>query len=99
QEEAPSLGTPVVVMRDTTERPEGVGAGLTRLAGTSRRQIVAEARAILDADSPRRKPLGRANPYGDGRAAQRIVGVLLRHAGTHAPARRAHPRRGKPTLA
>ncbi|WP_200959381.1 MULTISPECIES: non-hydrolyzing UDP-N-acetylglucosamine 2-epimerase [unclassified Hydrogenophaga] len=73
QEEAPSLGKPVLVMRDTTERPEAVEAGTVKLVGTSREKIVAEARRLLvDADAY--ATMSRAhNPYGDGKAVQRIV--------------------------
>jgi len=73
QEEAPSLGKPVLVMRDTTERPEAVEAGTVKLVGTSRETIVAEARRLLlDADAY--ATMSRAhNPYGDGKAVQRIV--------------------------
>ncbi|WP_332740840.1 non-hydrolyzing UDP-N-acetylglucosamine 2-epimerase [Hydrogenophaga sp.] len=73
QEEAPSLGKPVLVMRDTTERPEAVEAGTVKLVGTSREKIVAEARRLLvDADAY--AAMSRAhNPYGDGKAVQRIV--------------------------
>lgn len=74
QEEAPSFGVPVLVMRDTTERPEGVEAGVVTLVGTDRARIVSEARASLLGAPP--SGTGR-NPYGDGRAAQRIVSVLL----------------------
>lgn len=73
QEEAPSFGVPVLVMRDTTERPEGVEAGVVTLVGTDRARIVSEARACLRRAAP--SGAGR-NPYGDGQAAQRIVAVL-----------------------
>ena len=77
QEEAPSLGVPVLVMRDTTERPEGVSAGVVRLVGTDPARIVAEASGLLeDADAHARMSRA-ANPYGDGRAAARIADVLL----------------------
>ena len=77
QEEAPGLGKPVLVLRDVTERPEGVDAGTVRLVGTSRERIVAEATRLLD-DSAEYERMARAvNPYGDGRAAYRIVGALL----------------------
>ena len=78
QEEAPSLGKPVLVMRDTTERPEGVAAGTARLVGTDVERIVAEAALLLGdpAEYERRSKI--ANPYGDGRAAQRIVDVLAK---------------------
>lgn len=74
QEEAPSLGKPVLVMRDVTERPEGVEAGLARLVGTEPERIVSEAGAILDGKS---EYPGGPNPYGDGEASGRIVNALL----------------------
>lgn len=73
QEEAPSLGKPVLVMRETTERPEAVDAGTVRLVGTDRHKIVAEAGRLL-ADPLAYDTMARAhNPYGDGHAVQRIV--------------------------
>ena len=73
QEEAPSLGKPVLVMRDTTERPEAVEAGTVKLVGTSREAIVSEARRLL-VDGDAYTTMSRAhNPYGDGNAVQRIV--------------------------
>lgn len=73
QEEAPSLGKPVLVMRDTTERPEAVEAGTVQLVGTSREKIVAETRRLLT-DPQAYTTMSRAhNPYGDGQAVQRIV--------------------------
>ena len=73
QEEAPSLGKPVLVMRDTTERPEAVEAGTVKLVGTSRDKIVSEARRLLT-DEQAYASMSRAhNPYGDGMAVQRIV--------------------------
>lgn len=76
QEEAPSLGKPVLVMRDTTERPEAVDAGTVRLVGTDEELIVAEATRLLD-DPTAYEAMSRAhNPYGDGLAAARIRDVL-----------------------
>ncbi len=77
QEEAPSLGKPVLVMRDTTERPEAVDAGTVKLVGTDYDRIVSETATLLtDADAFER--MSRAhNPYGDGQAARRIVEALL----------------------
>ena len=76
QEEAPSLGKPVLVMRDTTERPEAVEAGTVRLVGTDRARIVAEASRLLD-DAAAHAAMARAhNPYGDGRAAARIAALV-----------------------
>lgn len=78
QEEAPSLGKPVLVMRETTERPEGVSAGTCRLVGTAPGVILAESRNLLEnvEDYARRSAL--KNPYGDGRASARIVEILER---------------------
>lgn len=77
QEEAPSLGKPVLVMRDTTERPEAVEAGTVRLVGTDESRIVSEAARLLD-DPEAYAAMSQAhNPYGDGRAAGRIVAAIL----------------------
>jgi UDP-N-acetylglucosamine 2-epimerase (non-hydrolysing) len=73
QEEAPSLGKPVLVMRDTTERPEAVAAGTVKVVGTDRRRIVAEASLLLDDPAAYRSMSLAHNPYGDGLAATRIV--------------------------
>jgi UDP-N-acetylglucosamine 2-epimerase (non-hydrolysing) len=81
QEEAPTFGTPVLVLRDVTERPEGVAAGAARLVGTDRNRIVSAASAVL-ASGARGEP--GANPYGDGRAGERIADIL-RHRLTGAP--------------
>jgi UDP-N-acetylglucosamine 2-epimerase (non-hydrolysing) len=76
QEEAPSLGKPVLVMRDTTERPEAVEAGTVRLVGTNLERIVSEARTLLE-DPVKYETMSTAhNPYGDGQAARRIVEAL-----------------------
>lgn len=76
QEEAPSLGKPVLVMRDTTERPEAVEAGTVKLVGTDVERIVATAGELLD-DPEAYRAMNRAhNPYGDGQAAARIVDAL-----------------------
>lgn len=78
QEEAPSLGKPVIVMRDTTERPEGVAAGTVRLAGTDTPTIVAETHRLL-ADPAEYARMSRlTNPYGDGKTAARILRILKR---------------------
>ena len=77
QEEAPGLGVPVLVMRATTERPEGVAAGTVRLVGTETADIVRAARALLDDPAAYQKMARANNPYGDGHAAERIVQALL----------------------
>jgi len=77
QEEAPSLGKPVLVLRDTTERPEGVQAGTVRLVGPHRQAIVAEASRLLEDDVAYQAMAHAVNPYGDGHAAARIVDTLL----------------------
>lgn len=76
QEEAPSLGKPVLVMRDTTERPEGVAAGTCRLVGTDPDRILLEASLLLDDTVEYQRRSALANPYGDGLAAKRICHVL-----------------------
>lgn len=77
QEEAPSLGKPVLVMRDTTERPEAVAAGTVKLVGTNPQSIVAEAEKLLDDMMEYRRMSHAHNPYGDGKAANRIVNCLI----------------------
>ena len=80
QEEAPSFGIPVLVMRKTTERPEGVDAGTLKLVGTETSHIVQEANRLLDNESEYAKMAKASNPYGDGHAAERIVDALLKTA-------------------
>lgn len=81
QEEGPALGKPILVMRETTERPEGVAAGTARLVGTDPDIIVSEALKLLT-DATAYESMARAtNPYGDGKAAERIVSALLEHFG------------------
>ena len=76
QEEAPSLGKPVLVMRDITERPEAVEAGTVELVGANQRRIVDGVSRLLD-DEVHYQRMSRAyNPYGDGKACRRIVSVL-----------------------
>ncbi|MGQ9541773.1 MAG: non-hydrolyzing UDP-N-acetylglucosamine 2-epimerase [Armatimonadota bacterium] len=81
QEEAPSLGKPVLVLRETTERPEGVEAGTARLVGTDIERIVAEASRLLSDETAYQQMARAVNPYGDGKAAGRIRQVLLQHFG------------------
>ena len=81
QEEAPALGKPVLVLRDVTERPEGVAAGVAALVGTNRARIVELASALL-ADRVAYDGMARAtNPYGDGRAGERIADILAARFG------------------
>jgi UDP-N-acetylglucosamine 2-epimerase len=77
QEEAPGLQVPVLVMRDTTERPEGIQTGVVRLVGTERRKIVAEVERLLTDPVAHSAMAKGANPYGDGKAARRIVSAIL----------------------
>lgn len=76
QEEAPSLGKPVLVLRETTERPEAVAAGTVRLVGTDETRIVGAVRTLLHDGVEYRRMASAVNPYGDGRAAERAVGAL-----------------------
>lgn len=77
QEEAPSLGKPVLVMRDTTERPEAVEAGTVKLVGTDAEAIVSNVTALLKDKEMYRRMSETHNPYGDGRACERILSALL----------------------
>lgn len=77
QEEAPSLDKPVIVLRDVTERPEGLEAGTLVLAGTDRRRIVSSARVLLDDPESYARMASAPNPYGDGQAAERILSAIL----------------------
>jgi len=83
QEEAPSLGRPVLVLREVTERPEAVEAGCARLVGTTESRIVREARRLLEDDAAYQRMAHVANPFGDGHASERIVDAL-RFAPAHA---------------
>jgi len=76
QEEAPSLGKPVLVLRDKTERPEAVSAGTARLVGTDERRIVEGAEHLLDDPRAYQRMARRHNPYGDGKASARIANIL-----------------------
>ncbi|MDR5907810.1 non-hydrolyzing UDP-N-acetylglucosamine 2-epimerase [Franzmannia qiaohouensis] len=78
QEEAPSLGKPVLVMRETTERPEAVDAGTVKLVGTNIEQIVSEITTLLTDESAYKKMSYAHNPYGDGNACGRIIDMLVR---------------------
>lgn len=76
QEEAPSLGKPVLVMRDTTERPEGVQAGTLKLVGTTEERIYQEFRRLLDNEQEYEEMSMASNPYGDGHACEKIADIL-----------------------
>lgn len=76
QEEAPALGKPVLVLRDTTERPEGIEAGTLKLVGTNAETIYAEANTLLEDETEYQKMSEAKNPYGDGTASQQIVAAL-----------------------
>lgn len=76
QEEAPSFHVPVLVMRETTERPEGIDAGVAELVGTGRQGIVSAARRILENPAARQQMVAAGNPYGDGTAAAAVVDYL-----------------------
>lgn len=78
QEEAPSLGKPVLVMRDTTERPEAVDAGTVILVGTDTQKIVAETTKLLNDKELYQKMSALHNPYGDGKACKRIVAIIAK---------------------
>jgi UDP-N-acetylglucosamine 2-epimerase len=89
QEEAPSLGKPVLVLREVTERPEGVQAGVARVIGTERSAIVEGVKSVLENHALYRRMSSGANPYGDGRASQRIVETLAKFS--HRPLPSATP--------
>ena len=78
QEEAPSLGKPVLVMRDTTERPEGIEAGTLKLVGTDEERIYEEFTRLLDDQNAYNAMAQASNPYGDGHASERIADVVER---------------------
>lgn len=77
QEEAPSLGKPVLVLRDTTERPEGIDAGTLKLVGTDEKNIYKEAKTLLTDKKAYDKMSKASNPYGDGHASERIVDAII----------------------
>ncbi|KCY20486.1 UDP-N-acetylglucosamine 2-epimerase, partial [Acinetobacter baumannii 1288284] len=76
QEEAPSLGKPVLVMRDTTERPEAVKAGTVKLVGTDKNILIKEAQTLIDNKVEYEKMAHAHNPYGDGKACYRILKIF-----------------------
>jgi UDP-N-acetylglucosamine 2-epimerase (non-hydrolysing) len=81
QEEAPSFGVPTLVLRDTTERPEGIEAGTLELVGTDEERVYARAKALLTDAALYERMSQSANPYGDGQASKRIVESILHHFG------------------
>lgn len=81
QEEAPSLGKPVLVLRDTTERPEAVKAGTVKLIGTERQKVYEETKYLLTDHDEYQRMANTCNPYGDGKASKRIIGAILYHYG------------------
>ncbi len=81
QEEAPSLGVPVLVLRDTTERPEGIEAGTLRLAGTEEETTYEMTHSLLNDKAAYKKMSNASNPYGDGLASYRIVQSILHYFG------------------
>ena len=81
QEEAPALGKPVLVLRDTTERPEAVEAGTVKLVGTAYEDVLREINLLLDDSNHYKKMAEAANPYGDGRACERIIKTILQKKG------------------
>lgn len=83
QEEAPSLNKPVLVLRDTTERPEGVTAGTLQLVGTNGDQVAAAMTTLLDDATAYRRMADAENPYGDGHAAEYILQAIMKEIGTH----------------
>ena len=81
QEEAPALGKPVLVLRDTTERPEAVDAGTVKLVGTGYEDVLRETNLLLDDPAHYKKMAEAANPYGDGKACERIIRAILQKKG------------------
>jgi UDP-N-acetylglucosamine 2-epimerase (non-hydrolysing) len=86
QEEGPSLGKPVLVLRDTTERPEAVAAGTVRLVGTEETAIIGATRTLLHDENEYAAMANAVNPYGDGRASERTVAAMAHFFGLGAPA-------------
>jgi UDP-N-acetylglucosamine 2-epimerase (non-hydrolysing) len=85
QEEAPTLGKPVLVLRRTTERPEAIDAGTAKLVGTEYDAVFNEARRLLEDPEAYRDMSTKANPYGDGKSAKRIVDILVGHGAEKRP--------------
>ncbi|MCX4167992.1 UDP-N-acetylglucosamine 2-epimerase (non-hydrolyzing) [Enterococcus casseliflavus] len=81
QEEAPSLGKPVLVLRDTTERPEGIEAGTLKLVGTDENEVFETAKILIEDENLYSKMSKASNPYGDGKASERILDAIAYHFG------------------
>ncbi len=81
QEEAPALGKPVLVLRDTTERPEAVSAGTVKLIGTNKNRVYEETKLLLSDEKEYNRMAESCNPYGDGKASERILQAILYHYG------------------
>jgi UDP-N-acetylglucosamine 2-epimerase (non-hydrolysing) len=79
QEEAPSLGKPVLLMRETTERPEGIELGLIKLVGTDKNRLIEETELLLNNQEEYKRMVSKPNPFGDGNASQRIAEVLKKN--------------------
>ena len=79
QEEAPSLNKPVLVLREKTERPEAINTGTARIVGTNIKNIVKETRKLIENKEEYEKMISLQNPYGDGKASQRIAKILEKH--------------------
>lgn len=93
QEEGPALGKPVLVLRDTTERPEGVAAGVTKLIGCTEARIFEEASRLLGSPERYREMARKISPYGDGRAAERIFSAICSEFGIRPSSIETSPRR------
>jgi UDP-N-acetylglucosamine 2-epimerase (non-hydrolysing) len=92
QEEAPALGKPVLVLRDTTERPEAVQAGTVRLIGTEQQRVFAAAKQLLDDPADYQQMAQKVNPYGDGLASRRILqGIRLKFGIADTPVEEFRP--------
>ncbi|MGB3671974.1 MAG: UDP-N-acetylglucosamine 2-epimerase, partial [Phormidesmis sp.] len=79
QEEAPGLGKPVLVLRETTERPEAISAGTAKLVGTNPQQVVSSASDLLANESAYSRMAKAVNPFGDGHAAERIASIVTEY--------------------
>ena len=85
QEEAPGLGKPVLVLRENTERPEAVMAGTAKIVGVEEERIYEEAKKLLEDESEYQRMAHARNPFGDGRASERIVKAILHEFGLSEP--------------